>query len=183
MSKKEKATEIQLEVPLTKEKLTKYSDEFIAMLNLMDEAAEDIKEYTKDRKEQAAQYDAKIATIRGKLRDGNIPAEQRATLTNEVIEAMNRLAAIEDDIRMYKAEKQFEIAKCEAIMNIDKIKISRGKDIEWVKVRELKDFVGKTKTYFRLDTGEAVKTASLTEDDLQLEMPEKDEEESDDAEE
>ncbi|MFA5049065.1 MAG: hypothetical protein WC516_08630 [Patescibacteria group bacterium] len=170
MSKKEKTTEIQVEVPLTKETATKISNEFIQAFDLMDEAESDIKEYVKSHKEDAEQYDAKISEIRYKIKNGNLSGEERATLANEVILAMNRLSEIDDDIKSYKAEKQAEIAKCEAIMNICRIQINRGKNIQWVKVRELKDFVAKTKTYFNLETGEAVKTLSMNDDDLQLEM-------------
>ncbi len=170
MTKKEKTTEIQLEVPLTKENLIKYSNEFIVALDLASEAESDIKDYIKTRKEDAEQYEVKIAEIRLKIKSSKLTDEERTTLANEIITAMNRLSEIEDDVKSYKTEKQAEIAKCEATMNICRIKINRGKDIQWVKVKELKDYVAKTKTYFNLETGEAVKTLPMNDDDAQLEM-------------
>lgn len=171
MTKKEKVIEIQVEVPLTKENKVKYSKEFMDAFDLITEAESDIKEYTKQRKEDCAEFEGKIATIRDKIRNSNnLSDDERASFATEVIDAMNRISEIEDDIKSYKAQKQYEIAKCEATMNINKIILSRGKDIQWIKAKVFKDYTGKVKTYFRLDTGEAIKTVPLTEDDMQLEM-------------
>ncbi len=173
MAKKEKIIEIQVEVVLTKENRVKYSKEFMDAFDLISEAESDIKEYSKQRKEDAAEFEGKISTIRDKIRNSNsLTDDERANFANEVIEAMNRISEIEDDIKSYKAQKQYEIAKCEATMNIIKIILTRGKDIQWVKAKVFKDYAGKIKTYFNLDTGEAIKTVPLTEDDMQLEMEE-----------
>jgi gas vesicle protein len=171
MTKKEKVTDIQVEVPLTKENRVKYSKEFMDAFDLISEAESDIKEYSKQRREDAAEFEGKIIAIRDKIKNSNnLSDDERANLASEVIEAMNHISEIDDDIKSYKAQKQYEIAKCEATMNIIKIILTRGKDIQWVKAKVFKDYAAKVKTFFDIETGEAIKTVPLTEDDMQLEM-------------
>lgn len=85
---------------------------------------------------------------------------------------MNEIAELESDLHSYQTEKKAEIAKNEAIINITRTKLSRGKDVKWTDVTLRKDFDKKTKTYVRIDTGEIVKTIPMTDEDLQMPLEE-----------
>jgi hypothetical protein len=167
-------TEIQVDTPLTDANKVKYSNELLEAWDLMDEAESDIKDYIKQRKDDAEKYENLMADIRYKIKNApaTLPDSDKTKFANELLNAMNKISEIDDDVRAYKAVKQSEIAKCEAVMNICKIKLNRGKDVKWMKVKVFKDFAGKTKTFFNIDTGEAVQTVPLSEDDMQLGLEE-----------
>ena len=165
-------TEIQVDVELTAKSRMQCVNDFISALDLISEAEDDIKDYKKGREEEMKKYSTVISGIRYKIKNSSVPLadDTKTKYTNEMIDSMNSLSEIEDSIRSYTAMKRAEITQYEATLNLSRIKLNRGKEVSWVKVKMVKDFVAKTKTYFDLKTGGAVRTVPMTEDDFQTEM-------------
>jgi hypothetical protein len=120
-----------------------------------------------DKKEEIAKYQESVDKARMKYNAEMVDAI-KMEITLKVVGILNHISQIEDDIRSYQTEKKAEIAKYEAIVNLNRSKINRGKDTQWVQVTVKKDYKEKTKTYVRNDTGEVVKELPMTEDDLQM---------------
>jgi hypothetical protein len=98
--------------------------------------------------------------------------EAKLASTNEIILAMNEMTELESDLHSYQTEKKAEIAKNEAIINIARTKLSRGKDVKWADVTLKKDFDKKVKIYVRIDTGEIIKSVPMSDEDLQMPLEE-----------
>jgi hypothetical protein len=171
----ESKTELQVDVPLTQEARLKYSMDMVNAMNAITEAKEDLKDYMLTKKEEVEKQDAIIIEAKNRVsnRDLKISDEAKLTATNEIILAMNEIAELESDLHSYQTEKKAEIAKNEAIINIARTKLSRGKDVKWADVTCKKDYDKKTKTYVRVDTGEIIKSVPMTDEDLQMPLEDK----------
>jgi hypothetical protein len=170
----ESKTELQVDVPLTKEAKLKYSMDMVNAMNAITQIGEDIKDYKAEKVEEIEKQEAIISEARNRVssKELNLSDEAKLASANEIVNAMNEIAELESDLHIYQTEKKHEIAKYEAIISIARIRISRGKDIKWADVTIKKDFDKKTKTYVRIDTGEIIKTVPMTDDELQLPMGE-----------
>lgn len=170
----ESKTELQVDVPLTQEARLKYSMDMVNAMNAITEARDDMKDYIAEKKEEVEKQEAIIAEAKNRVsnRDLKISDEAKLVATNEIILAMNEITELESDLHSYQTEKKAEIAKNEAIINIARTKLSRGKDIKWVDATVRMDYDKRTKTYVRVDTGEIVKTIPMTDEDLQMPLEE-----------
>jgi hypothetical protein len=166
----ESKTEIQIDVPLTEEAKLKCASEMLTAMSAISIAIDDMKDYQAERKEDVAKYEGIISQARSKNSEFKLSDRDKMACATEIIDAMNAMSEIEDDLRSYQTEKKAEIAKNEAIVNLCRIEINRGKDRQWIGVKVVKDFDKKTKTFARIDTGEIVRTSALTEEDMQTEM-------------
>jgi hypothetical protein len=166
----ESKTEIQVDVPLTDKDKLVCSNEMISAMNLMSGAMNDMKDYLSDRKDEITKYEDIVNQTRERLNtDKSLSDYMRMEYTTKIVNALNAISEIEDNIRSYQTEKKAEISKYQAIINLQRSKINRGKDTKKIEVTLIKDFDAQTKTY--VDTnGEIVKTLPLIEDDLQIEL-------------
>lgn len=160
-------SDIQVDVELSKSAKSACSKEMMAAMNAIVEVQSDIKDWMKDKKEEIDKYQASVDKARMRYNAETVEAV-KMEITLKIVGILNHLSQIEDDIKSYQTEKKAEIAKYEAIVNLNRSKINRGKDTQWVQVTIKKDFKAKIKTYVRNDTGEVVKELPLTEDDLQM---------------
>jgi len=160
-------TDIQIDVELSKSARLLCSKEMMAAMNAIVEVQSDIKDYMTDKKEEIAKYQEIVDKARMKYNAETVDAI-KMEITLKIVGVLNHISQIDDDIRSYQTEKKAEIAKYEAIVNLNRSKINRGKDTQWVSVTIKKDYKEKTKTYVRNDTGEVVKELPMTEDDLQM---------------
>ena len=160
-------TDIQIDVELSKDARLLCSKEMMAAMNAIVEVQSDIKDYMADKKEEIAKYQEIVDKARMKYNSEMVDAI-KMEITLKIVGILNHISQIDDDIRSYQTEKKAEIAKYEAIVNLNRSKINRGKDTQWVSVTIKKDYKEKTKTYVRNDTGEVVKELPMTEDDLQM---------------
>jgi hypothetical protein len=165
--KTEIQSEIQVDVELTKPAKLECSREMMAAMNSIISVQSDIKDYMTDKKEEISKYQELVDKARMKY-NAEIVDAVKVEITAKIVSLLNHISQIEDDVKAYQTEKKAEIAKYEAIVNINRSKINRGKDTQWVQIAISKDFKEKIKTYTRNDTGEIVKELPLTEDDLQL---------------
>jgi hypothetical protein len=170
----ESKTELQVDVPLSKEAKLKYSMDMVNAMNAITQIGEDIKDYKAEKVEDIEKQEAIISEARNRVssKELNLSDEAKLASTNEIINALNEIAELDNDLHIYLTEKKHEVAKNEAVINIARIRISRGKDIKWVDVTCKKDFDKKIKTFVRIDTGEIVKSVPMTDEDLQLPMGE-----------
>jgi hypothetical protein len=136
-------------------------------MNAIVEVQADIKDYMKEMKEEVDKYQGLVDKARMKYNAELLDAI-KTDIAAKAVSLLNHISQIEDDIKAYQTEKKAEITKYEAIVNINRSKLNRGKDTQWVQVTISKDFKEKIKTYTRNDTGEIVKELPLTDDDLQL---------------
>jgi len=160
-------SEIQVDVELTKPARLACSKEMMAAMNAIVEVQADIKDYMKDKKEEIDKYGELVDKARMKY-NAEILDTTKVDITAKIVSLLNHISQIEDDIKAYQTEKKAEIAKFEAIINLNRSKLNRGKDTQWVQVTIKKNFKEKVKIYTRNDTGEIVKELPLTEDDLQM---------------
>jgi hypothetical protein len=168
----ESKTEIQVDIPLTDEAKLRYADEMLNSMRSITIAETGIKDFQTEKKEEMKSYMIVIAQARTKATEVKLSGTDKLVCALDIIGAMNSMAQIQDELNVYKTEKQYEIAKNEAIVNINRGKINRGKDFTWVEVRVIKDFDKKTKTFIDLKTGEVLRALPLTDDELQLELGE-----------
>jgi hypothetical protein len=166
----ESRTDIQIDVPLTDEAKLKCSREMIDAMNAISSISVDIKDYLTEKKKEIDEYADSVAKARAKMNMVKLSDEEKMATTMEIVNLLDAISQVEDDLKSYQTEKKAEIAKCEAIVNIARTKISRGKETKWVNVKLLRDFDKKKKSYIALDTGEIVKVLSMTEDDMQMEL-------------
>jgi len=167
MSKTEIVTDIQLDIELSNAARLLCSKEMMAAMNAIVDVQSDIKDYMADRKDDIAKYQESVDKSRMKYNAEMVDAI-KMEITLKIVGILNHISQLEDDIRSYQTEKKAEIAKYEAIVNLNRSKINRGKDTQWVSVTIKKNYKEKTRTYVRNDTGEVVKELPLTEDDLQM---------------
>lgn len=169
-SKTEIQTEIQVDVVLTDKEKLLCSKEMMGAMNEISEAQDDIKDYITQKKEEIDGYQETIGVTKGKYNSESVESI-KLELAMKIVSALNSISQIEDDIRAYQTEKKVEIAKYEAVVNLNRSKLNRGKDTRKVQCILSKDFKAQIKTYARVDTGEIVRTAPLSEDDLQITLP------------
>jgi hypothetical protein len=160
-------SEIQVDVELSKSARSACSKEMMAAMNAIVAVQADIKDYMKEMKEDVDKYQELVDKARMKYNAEQLDAV-KTEITAKVVSLLNHISQIEDDIKAYQTEKKAEIAKFEAIINLNRSKLNRGKDTQWVQVTIKKNFKEKVKIYTRNDTGEVVKELPLTEDDLQM---------------
>ena len=162
-------TELWFHVPLTDEEKGVLSIKMLDALDQIELAEITKKEYPKERKEEQQRYIAIIARQKSLVKNASTDA-LRASYTEEMLSAMNALKNIENEIDIFKTKMDLKIAECKAIAETCRIDLTTGKSMKWLPSKVLKDYSGKTKTYFNVDTGEVIKTVPLTEDELQMEM-------------
>jgi hypothetical protein len=160
-------SDIQIDVELSKAARIACSKEMMAAMNAIVDVQSDIKDYMTDKKEEIGKYAELVDKARMKY-NAEVVDAVKVEITSKIVSLLNHISQLEDDIKAYQTEKKAEIAKFEAIVNINRSKINRGKDTQWVNVTIKKNFKDKIKTYVRNDTGEVVKEIPLTEDDLQM---------------
>jgi hypothetical protein len=168
----ESKTEIQIDIPLTDEAKLKCADEMLEAMKSISVAILDIKDYQAAQKEELKKYEGIIANARSKATEFKLKDDEKLACALEVISALNAISVIEDDLNVHKTQRQFEIAKNEAIVNICRTKINRGKDFKWIEVKVIKNFDKKTKTFADLKTGEIIKTLPMSDEEMQLPMAE-----------
>ena len=166
----ESKTEIQVDIPLTDEAKLKYADEMLSSMRAITIAETGIKDFQTEKKEELKGYMIAIANARTKATEVKLSNAEKLVCALDIISAMNSMSQIQDELNVYKTEKQYEIAKNEAIVNINRGKINRGKDFTWLEVKVIKNFDKKNKTFIDQKTGEVIKTLPLTDDELQLEL-------------
>jgi len=169
-AKTEIHTEIQVDVVLTDREKLQCSKEMMAAMNAISDAQDDIKDYITQKKEEIEGYQETIGTTKAKYNSEAVESI-KLELAMKIVSALNSISQIDDDIRAYQTEKKAEIAKYEAVVNLNRSKLNRGKDTRKVQCMLTKDFKAQIKTYARVDTGEIVRTAPLSEDDLQITLP------------
>lgn len=170
--KQEQQVEIQVDVPLTDKDKQKCSQDLIAAMNLQNEAMVDLADYIKQKKEEIEKYNDVVSKNRDRINSVVNPPSAHVKLeyTMLIVGALNEISKIEDDVRSYQTEKKAELAKYQAIMNLARSKINRGKDTIKVMCTMVKDFKAKTKTYVRCDTSEVVNTLPLLDEEMQMEL-------------
>ncbi|MFA5048916.1 MAG: hypothetical protein WC516_07885 [Patescibacteria group bacterium] len=163
-------TEIQIDVALNdKEKLQCSKDMMVAM-NAITESLADIKDYIAQRKEEIDGYQDVISAAKIKY-NSEVVEGIKLELAMKIVSALNSMSEIDDDIKAYQIEKKAEIARHEETVNINRSRLNRGKATRKVNCTLTKDFKEQVKRYVRNDTGEVVRTAPLSEDDLQITLP------------
>jgi hypothetical protein len=168
----ESKTEIQVDVPLTEETKRKCAGEMLEAMKAITLAINDIKDYQTEQKEELKKYESIISQARSKATEFKLSDDEKLTCAMDIITALNAMSVIEDDLNVHKTQRQFEIAKNEAVVNICRTKINRGRDFKWIEVKVIKNFDKKTKTFADLKTGEILKTLPMSDEDLQLPMAE-----------
>jgi hypothetical protein len=173
-NKVESKTEIKLDVQMDDKQKVKCANEMVAALDEIDSAEEDMKDYIKEQKEKIEEQQAIIDQAKQSIRSASHPISDGSKMlyTQSILSAMNAISEIEGDLHSFTTAKKAEIAKYQAIVELCKIKLNRGKDSIWAEVKMIKDYDAKTKTYVNKDTGEVIKTVPMTEDDLQMVMEE-----------
>lgn len=165
----EVTTDIWIHVPLTDEEKGQMSIKMLDALDQIELAEIAKKEYPKERKDEQQRYVAIIA--RQKLLVKNASTNtSRSEHAEEMLSAMNALKGIENEIDIFKTKMDLKIAECRAVAESCRIDLTTGKSMKWMPVKMLKDYRGKSKTYFNIETGEAIKTVAMTEDELQMEF-------------
>lgn len=169
-SKTEIQTDIQIDVILTDKEKLYCSQEMMGAMNAISVAQDDIKDYITQKKEEIEGFQEIISNTKAKYNNENVESI-KLEFAMKIVSALNSISQIDDDIRAYQTEKKAEIAKYEAVVNLNRSKLNRGKDTRKVQCILTKDFKAQIKTYARVDTGEIVRTAPLSEDDLQITLP------------
>lgn len=91
--------------------------------------------------------------------------------SKELAEALNQKGRIESDVETFKAQKKAEIAALDAVIAKNTILVNSEKEFRLVECRVMYDFTKSKKTFVRLDTGEVIKTESITNEERQQFMP------------
>jgi hypothetical protein len=170
MDTKEIQTEIQVDVILTNKEKIQCSQDMMSAMNLITEAMKDIKDYLTQRREEIEGHQDVISGTKDKYNRESVEGI-KLELAMKIVGELNTISEIEDDIKAYQIEKKAEIARYEETVNINRSRLNRGKQTRKVHCTLIKDFKAQTKTYVRVDTGEVVRTAPLSEDDLQITLP------------
>ena len=171
-NKVEVQTEIQIDVPLTDKDRLVCSEELVAAMNTQNAAMEDMVDYVKQKKEEMDKWTDIVNKHRDLLSSTvNKPSDNmKLEYTAQIVNALNTISQLEDDMRSYQTEKKAEIQKYQAIINLSRSKINRGKDTKKVQVTMVKDFAKRIKTYVMNDTGEVVRTVPLLDEEMQMEL-------------
>jgi virulence-associated protein VapD len=170
MDKTEIQTELQVDVILTDKEKLQCSKEMMSAMNAITDAMKDIKDYMTQRREEIEGYQDTIGNVKAKYNSETVESI-KLELAMKIVGALNSISEIEDDIKAYQIEKKAEIARFEETVNLNRSRLNRGKSTRKVQCTLVKDFKEQVKTYVRNDTGEVVRTAPLSEDDLQITLP------------
>lgn len=107
-----------------------------------------------------------------------LPLEVRLTeaelkaAAKEMAEAINYKGRIENEMEAFKAQKKAETSAQEAIIARCAQLVNSEKEFRLVECRVEYDFAKKgTKTFYRLDNGEAVRTEQITNEERQRMIP------------
>lgn len=90
--------------------------------------------------------------------------------SKQLAEAIQRKAAIKDQLNTFKAQKKGEITMCDGDINKNTILVGSGKEMRMVECEVTLDFNTGKKTTVRTDNGTIIEERGLTSDEKQLEL-------------
>jgi len=76
---------------------------------------------------------------------------------------------LEDELKSFKKQKDYEIAQCETSENLNAERVNNGYEYRQIACTINYDFARKVKEWVRSDTGEIAKEDIISEDELQEE--------------
>jgi hypothetical protein len=99
-----------------------------------------------------------------------ITDEERLRFSSEQAAANQKRHRLEDELKKFKKQMDYQIVECEAIENINADRISNGYEFRPVKCRINYNFDTRMKSWVREDTGEIEKEEIMTEKEIQEEL-------------
>ena len=96
--------------------------------------------------------------------------EEKKDIAAEMAQNIVSLQQAEDDLKAIKSKYKSQIDGIQAGINLAATKLTSGFEMKMAKCEIVPDYEKKTLAFVRVDTGELVKTADMTADDLQLEF-------------
>lgn len=96
--------------------------------------------------------------------------EEIKTASKQLAEAVQRKAAIKDQLATFKAQKKGETTMCDADINKNTILVGSGKEMRMVECDVTLDFDAGKRSVARTDNGTVIEERALTSDEKQLEL-------------
>ena len=96
--------------------------------------------------------------------------EDKLNYSRDLANAISKMKRAQDRSKSFSAQIKAEIQAYDATINLLSEKINAGKEFRDVECRIEYDWDKKTKSWFRIDTGEIVAEDIITEKELQEEL-------------
>ncbi len=96
--------------------------------------------------------------------------EEIKSASKQLAEAVQRKAAIKDQLTTFKAQKKGETTMCDADINKNTILVGSGKEMRMVECDVTLDFDSGKRSVIRTDNGIVIEERAMTSDEKQLEL-------------